>query len=200
MILSTTIVTVLAFLGVLFGAATRFDVLKSRFESFGLSAVASMSNNSRMLLGTLTSLSGGTLVAIWAWVIQRQSVIGNSSLCAESSGCARALADSSVNIIPFTNMGYGQFYILLFSVLGFFALSVYLDPKWKGGGRFLSIGGIIAIIGTVVSMIMLVTQVAFTDGGPVLCLLCLILVASNTVTLTLFHQLNDAWVNNTFDK
>jgi hypothetical protein len=199
MAISTIIVTLLSFAGVFFGLATRFDSMKPHFNSLGLSSLSEMPAGVRMLLGTLTSIFGGVLVSIWIWVIQRQTTVGVTGLCAPESGCAVALSDSAHNIIPFTNLGYGLFFILWFSILGFLALSLYLDPKLSGGGTFLSIGRLMSLGGIVIAVIMLVSQLALIEGGPVICLLCLILVASNGTTFALFHQMDGDWSSSTFE-
>nr|AIF08708.1 hypothetical protein [uncultured marine group II/III euryarchaeote KM3_31_G10] len=199
MAISTIIVTLLSLVGVLFGLATRLDSVKPHFNSLGLSSVSEMPAGVRMLLGTLTSIAGGVLVSIWVWVIQRQTTVGVTDLCAPESGCAVALSDSAHNIIPFTNLGYGIFFILWFSIIGFLALSLYLDPKLSGGGRFLAIGRLMSLGGTVIAVVMLVSQLALIEGGPVICLLCLILVASNAITFALFHKMDEDWSSNSFE-
>ena len=199
MILSTTIVTVLAGLAVLFGAVSRFEATRPYFKSIGMSNLVSEPVSRRMLVGTLSSIFGGFIAAVWIWVIQRQEVIGQTSLCGASSGCARALSEHSLNTIPFTNLQFGLFFVLWFSLLLFLALSVYLETDWSTNETFLTIGRLSAIIGSFIALVMLVVHLASVEEAPAICPLCLILVAANLVTLYQFHLLYNSYSDGTWN-
>ncbi|DAC48468.1 MAG TPA: hypothetical protein HA340_06870 [Candidatus Thalassarchaeaceae archaeon] len=199
MILSTTVVTIMAGLTVLFGAVSRFEATRPYFKSLGMSNLVSEPVSRRMLVGTISSIFGGLVSAVWIWVIQRQEVIGQTSLCAASSGCASALSEHTFNIIPFTNLQYGLFFILWFSILLFLALSVYLEPGWSSNETFLTMGRIGAIIGSLIALVMLVVHLARVEDAPALCPLCLILVAANFVTLYQFHLLYNSYSDGTWN-
>ncbi|MDP7659471.1 MAG: hypothetical protein QGF77_05945 [Candidatus Thalassarchaeaceae archaeon] len=199
MILSTTIATVFAGFAVLFGAVSRFEATRPYFKSFGMSNLVSEPVSRRMLVGTLSSISGGLISAVWIWIIQRQEVIGQTSLCAASSGCASALSEHAFNTIPFTNLQFGLFFVLWFSLLIFIALSIHLEPNWSTNESFLSLGRIGAIIGTLIALVMLVVHLVRVEEAPAICSLCLILVAANIVTLYQFHLLYNSHSDGTWD-
>ncbi|MDP6325838.1 MAG: hypothetical protein QGI36_01945 [Candidatus Thalassarchaeaceae archaeon] len=199
MILSTTVVTILSGFAVLFGAASRFEATRPYFKSLGMSNLVSEPVSRRMIVGTLYSISGGLIAAIWIWVIQRQEIIGNTSLCAPSSGCASALSEHALNIIPFTDLQFGLFFVMLFSMLLFLVLSIHLEPNWSSNERFLSFGRIGAIIGSLISLVMLVFHLVSVEGAPAICLLCLILVAANIVTLYQLQLLHNSHSDGTWN-
>tara|TARA_B100001750_G_C15506564_1_gene600749 strand:- start:303 stop:911 length:609 start_codon:yes stop_codon:yes gene_type:complete len=189
MILSTTIVTILAALGVIFCAVSKFESSRPFFKTLGMPDLVSAPESRRMIVGALASIFGGMISAVWIWAIQRQEVIGQTSLCAHNSGCVIALSDHTMNAIPFTNLQYGLFFVIWFCALSFFALSLHLDHNWSKNGAFLNWGRNLSLFGSLIALVMLVTHLARLDDSPALCPLCLILVAANFLTLFQFHQL-----------
>ncbi len=191
MILSTTIVTILGASAVVFAAFSKSDSVRPFFKTLGMPDLISGPVSKRMLVGALSSIFGGMIAAVWIWAIQRQEVVGQTSLCAASSGCASALSDHTMNSIPFTNLQYGLFFVIWFCALSFFALSIHLDHSWSKNGGFLGWGRNLSLIGSIIALIMLITHLGMVDDSPAICLLCLIVVAANFLTLFQFHRLQN---------
>lgn len=189
MVMSTSVVLVISSLTVLFGAMSRMESTRPFFSTLGMGELVSAPVSRRMLVGTLASISGGMLAAVWVWVIQRQSIIGSTTLCVPSSGCAQALSSQSMNTIPFSNMDFGLFFVLMFSVLGFMALSIHLEPGWSKVGGFLSWGRTIAGISTLIALWMTITHLLMVDDSPAICPICIVLLVANIVTLMQFNLL-----------
>jgi hypothetical protein len=187
--MSKSVVLVIASLTVLFGAMSRMESTRPFFSTLGMGELVSAPVSRRMLVGTLASISGGMLAAVWVWVIQRQSIIGSTTLCAPSSGCAQALSSQSMNTIPFSNLDFGLFFVLMFSVLGFLALSIHLEPGWSKVGGFLSWGRTIAGISTLIALWMTITHLIMVDDSPAICPICIVLLVANIVTLMQFNLL-----------
>ena len=199
MVMSTSVVLIISSLTVLFGAMSRMESTKPFFSTLGMSELVSAPVSRRMLVGTLASISGGMLAAVWVWVIQRQSIIGSTTLCAPSSGCAQALSSQSMNTIPFSNMDFGLFFVLMFSVLGFMALSIHLEPGWSKVGGFLSWGRTIAGISTLIALWMTITHLLMVDDSPAICPICIVLLVANIVTLMQFNLLLASHTDSSWD-
>ncbi|MBO57404.1 MAG: hypothetical protein CMA77_00175 [Euryarchaeota archaeon] len=191
MILSTTMVTVLGAAAVIFCAFSGFESARPFFKTLGMPDLVSAPVSKRILVGNLSSIFGGMIAAVWIWAIQRQEVVGQTSLCVSGSGCANALSDHTLNAIPFTNLQYGLFFVIWFCVLSFFALSIHLDHNWSKNGGFLNWGRNLSLIGSVIAIIMLVTHLGMVEESPAICPLCLIVVVANLLTLFQFHQLQN---------
>ncbi len=189
MALSTSVVLLISSLTVLFGAMSRMDSTKPLFSTLGMGNLESAPASRRMLVGTLASICGGMLAAVWVWVIQRQSIIGSTTLCESSSGCALALSSQTMNKIPFSNLDFGLFFVLMFSILGFLALSIHLEPTWSKAGGFLSWGRTIGGISTLIALWMTITHLLMVDGSPAICPICIVLLAANIVTMMQFNLL-----------
>ncbi|MDG1541725.1 MAG: hypothetical protein P8Q39_02660 [Candidatus Thalassarchaeaceae archaeon] len=189
MVMSTSVVLVICSLTVLFGAMSRMESTRPLFSTLGMSDLVSAPVSRRMLVGTLASISGGMLAAVWVWVIQRQSIIGSTTLCESSSGCAQALSSQTMNTIPFSNLEFGLFFILMFSILGFLALSIHLEPTWSKAGGFLSWGRTIGGISTLIALWMTITHLLMVDDSPAICPICIVLLAANIVTMMQFNLL-----------
>ncbi|MBS72213.1 MAG: hypothetical protein CMO20_04590 [Thermoplasmata archaeon] len=183
MAISTTVVIIISALAVLLGAISKTQMAASIFSSLGASDEISNSASRRLSLGSLSSIVGGTLSAVWIWAIQRQEVVGVNSLCSPTSGCTKALSDPSFSSLPFTNLEFGLFFVLLFSIIGYLMLSVYLDPKLTSARKYIGYSKMFGLLGSLISIIMLVYHLAMVEGSPALCPLCLILVGANVVTL-----------------
>ncbi|MBT4060177.1 MAG: hypothetical protein HOE69_07745 [Euryarchaeota archaeon] len=198
MILSTTVVLVISGLTILFGALSRTEALRPLFSTLGLGSLVDEPISRRMIAGALGGILGGILSAVWVWVIQRQEIIGSTSLCIPGSGCVAALSQGSSNNLPFTGLEFGLFFILLFSILGWIALTLHLDPKASNALRLLSWGRILSGAGTAVAVWMTIIHLAFVDDSPAICPVCLVLLVANIVTFAQFHLLytshsNGSW-------
>ncbi len=189
MVMSTSVVLVICSLTVLFGAMSRMESTRPLFSTLGMSDLVSAPVSRRMLVGTLASIFGGVLASVWVWVIQRQSIVGNTTLCAPSSGCAQALSSQTMNTLPFSNLDFGLFFVLMFSILAFLALTIHLEPTWSKAAGFLSWGRTIGGISTLVSVWMTITHLLMVDDSPAICPVCIILLAANVVTMMQFNLL-----------
>ncbi len=189
MVMSTSVVLVICSLTVLFGAMSRMESTRPLFSTLGMSDLVSAPVSRRMLVGTLASIFGGVLASVWVWVIQRQSIVGNTTLCAPSSGCAQALSSQTMNTLPFSNLDFGLFFVLMFSILAFLALTIHLEPTWSKAAGFLSWGRTIGGISTLVSVWMAITHLLMVDDSPAICPVCIILLAANVVTMMQFNLL-----------
>lgn len=189
MVMSTSVVLVICSLTVLFGAMSRMDSTKPLFSTLGMSDLVSAPVSRRMLVGNLASIFGGMLASVWVWVIQRQSIVGSTTLCAPSSGCAQALSSQTMNTLPFSNLDFGLFFVLMFSILAFLALTIHLEPTWSKAAGFLSWGRTIGGISTLVSVWMTITHLLMVEDSPAICPVCIVLLAANVVTLMQFNLL-----------
>ncbi len=189
MVMSTSVVLVICSLTVLFGAMSRMESTRPLFSTLGMSDLVSAPVSRRMLVGTLASIFGGVLASVWVWVIQRQSIVGNTTLCAPSSGCAQALSSQTMNTLPFSNLDFGLFFVLMFSILAFLALTIHLEPTWSKAAGFLSWGRTIGGISTLVSVWMTITHLLMVDDSPAICPVCIIILAANVVTMMQFNLL-----------
>ncbi len=172
----------------LIAIASKFDGAKGIFPLVGMADLVNAGESRRLLAGSIFAVVGGLFASVWVWAIQRQEIVGTTSLCAEGSGCAIALSSHSVNTIPFTDMMYGLFFTLWFSILLFFSLSVHLEPGWKKSSDFMGYAKWMSLLGSIIAIIMLATQQLSLDGNPI-CILCLLLLAATTIQFILFSDL-----------
>lgn len=190
MAITTTIVIALSALAVLIAAVSKMEVAKSIFGMIGMGEVVDAAVSRRAVAGTLVGTAGTLLASVWVWVIQRQEIIGNTTLCTVGGGCQAALSSSSLNVVPFSSMEFGLFFILVMSVLSFFLLTIYLDHGYSSGGSFLSMGRVLSGIGALVAVWMTIVHLTQVEDSPAVCPLCLIILVGNIISLIQFHSLS----------
>lgn len=188
MALSTTVVTILSAFSLLVALMSKFEGMKNNFTFIGMSHLVNSGQSRRHVVGTLAALIGGLFASTWVWAIQSQEIVGTTSLCAQGSGCAVALSSYGVNTIPFTDMLYGLFFTLWFSIIAFFVLSIYLEMGWNKAEDFLTYGKWMSLFGTLIAITMLVTQQLNLEGNPV-CILFLLLLGASVLQFVLLNDL-----------